>query len=111
MTPDAFVNDWYGYATNQSGHFLLGLIAAVILYVVFRSATKAVGVTMAVYAVWEVTQLLYGGGVLDGLEDALFVFLGAVFAAGAIVARREFMVLSLIVTIISMVNGVVGRIK
>ena len=111
MTPDAFLNDWYGYATNQSGHFLLGLIAVFFLYMLFRSARRSIALTMVVYTAWEVTQLMRGGTMLDGVEDALFVLAGGLFAAGAVVLKREFMLLSLMVTIIAMVNGVMRRKK
>ena len=81
MTPDAFLNDWYGYATNQMGHFFLGmaLVAAVMAFMV--PARVAVVVVMAGCSVHEIADIVRGGLWWDGVEDAAFVTLGAVFVA------------------------------
>lgn len=67
MTPDAFLNDWYGYITNQSGHFFLGM--ALSLFV-------PVWLIAAGYVAWEV---LSGWLWWDSVEDISFVVLGVAF--------------------------------
>lgn len=111
MTPDAFLDDWYGYATNQSGHFVIGLVCVFFCYLFLKSSTRSLALVAFVYLAWEVSQLFQGGTVLDGLEDMLFVLMGGVFSVGAIVVKREYILLSLIITVVAMVNGVMRRKK
>ena len=40
MTPDAFLNDWYGWITNQMSHALLGLALTALVAWGMRLATR-----------------------------------------------------------------------
>lgn len=63
------MNDWYGWVTNQSGHFLLGLVIAFF--------TKRIWPVIAVSLVFEVAQGF--PDVWDSLADVLFALAGGVF--------------------------------
>ena len=69
LIPDAFNNDWYGWVTNQSGHFLLGMVVA---FVTCR-AWPAVVVAVA----FELVQL--SPDLIDSLTDVAFTAAGSVF--------------------------------
>ena len=78
MTPDWFLGDWYGYVTNQSGHFFLGMALSALLTALLPTrwalALLAVG-----YGIHEAQDLWRGGYLLDGIEDCLFMAAGAGF--------------------------------
>lgn len=82
--PDDFGKDWYGYATNQLAHFVLGFSTACALsfahlYVFGEFSDKV--------ALWALIALLYAGWELiiqkssrcDAIEDWTFY---AVYGAG-----------------------------
>lgn len=80
-----FGNDWYGYATNQLSHFVLGftltcLFSAAHFWAFDEFAQKgalwfAVGF---VYAIWELGVQKWRG--IDSLEDWIFF---SVYGAGS----------------------------
>lgn len=67
---DAFLNDWYGYLTNQAGHFVLGL---------FLAYAVPWWMILVGYLGWEIGV---GWGGWDSVEDTVFVMLGVAFFRG-----------------------------
>lgn len=82
LNPDSFLNDWYGYITNQAGHFMLGLFAALVV---------PWWVILGGYLTWEVASGWYGW---DSIEDTVFVMLGVAFFKGA---RKYAMIVSMMI--------------
>lgn len=78
MTPDAFVTDWYGWITNQSGHALIVGAMPFALLAMIIGRVWACAVVAVIYAGWEVWQVTAQGGTVgDGFADWAFVVLGA----------------------------------
>lgn len=75
-SPDEYKNDPYGYATNQAGHFCIGLFLALLF---------PWWLVVSTYVVWEATQVyLFKAGVQDSIEDTAFVAGGSLFPLSAI---------------------------
>lgn len=69
--PESFDADWYGWVTNQSGHFLLGMVIAFI--------TKRIWPAVALAVAFEIVQ--WSPDLIDSLTDVAFTVSGAVFYA------------------------------
>ena len=82
FAPSKFVDDPYGYLTNQAGHGCLGMLSMIVYTTFILYATgeypdqNMVGVVfIALYlVVWE--SLIWKFKGLDSLEDTLFFALG-----------------------------------
>lgn len=82
--PEDFDEDWYGYATNQLSHFVLGFTTACVFsgmhfWFLGEFAEKgALWFTIAfIYAIWEVGVQKWRGP--DSVEDWMFF---SVYGAG-----------------------------
>lgn len=77
MISSAFPRDPYGHATNQSGHFVIGLALAVALSA-FGLPWQGT-LPLAVLLYWCVVEVASQKLTLlrDSIEDALFVLFGA----------------------------------
>lgn len=69
LEPDSFANDWYGWVTNQSGHFLLGIIIAWV--------TGRVWTAILIALAFEIAQ--WSPDLVDSASDVAFTVSGAVF--------------------------------
>lgn len=69
LIPDSFPNDWYGWITNQSGHFLLGIVIAAI--------TRRWWPAVVVAVIAELLQ--WSPDVVDSITDVAFTVAGSVF--------------------------------
>ena len=77
--PDDQGRDWYGWATNQMSHGLLGVAGvAVIMGVVLPFV--ALGIVLALAATKEGYDLAKGGRFKDSAQDFAFQSLGGVLA-------------------------------
>lgn len=86
LMPDAQPGDWYQWAVVASGHLALGLGAYTLVWRI-AGPLVAWGLCLGVYLVLEALQLAVGGGIVDGLTDALFVVGGMAMAGEAM--KRE----------------------
>lgn len=84
-SPSDFGQDWYGYATNQLSHFVLGFTMACLFsalhFAVFGEFMEkgALWFIIAfIYALWELGVQRWRG--IDSVEDWLFY---SVYGAGA----------------------------
>lgn len=81
--PEAFINDPYGYLTNQISHIYLGfLLCTAYVFFVWKATGfhpdqfLCVAVVVAGYAIlWEALYQHWRGW--DSIEDTLYVFCGA----------------------------------
>lgn len=69
LQPDSYDGDWYGWVTNQSGHFLLGMVIALI--------TRRVWPAVMVAIAFEFMQ--WSPDVIDSITDVAFTVAGALF--------------------------------
>jgi hypothetical protein len=99
LTPSSFHDDWYGWATNQMGHAMIGMAMACVLTVAyfyvageFPFKWHLFAVISCGYAAWELAVQKWQGW--DTVEDWLFVC--AYGAGGAILAVSEYHVGSLV---------------
>lgn len=107
MLSDAFLNDPYGWITNQAGHALfvgVGLFALAAMTPLNRK--QALWITLALYALWEVVTT---ADVLDGVTDFAFVAAGAVFGKAAWEGERRVMAAAFAAMVIAGAVGVWGR--
>lgn len=78
IEPDAFLDDWYGWLTNQAGHVLLGVFMAFFLCVVAFFALGELPYRIDVFAVCLIGYLAFelltqGWQGYDTIEDTVFV--------------------------------------
>ena len=83
--PEDFGGDWYGYATNQLSHFVLGFTTACVFsaghfwaFGEFMEKGALWFVIAFIYAIWEIGVQPWRG--FDSVEDWLFY---AAYGAGA----------------------------
>ncbi len=83
-TPDAYPNNWYGYAKNQLSHFMLGFTAACVMshvhFTIFDEFAQkgALWASIAMmYAIYELSSQGWQGK--DTVEDWFFF---AIYGAG-----------------------------
>lgn len=69
LIPDSFEHDWYGWVTNQSSHFLLGIIIAAI--------TGRWWPALLVAITFELLQ--WSPDIVDSITDIAFTMAGAFF--------------------------------
>jgi hypothetical protein len=105
--PDAFLNDWYGYVTNQAGHFLIvGAVAFALLSWALKSRERGfIALTLAYVGFEAAHRWLFWGSLADSIEDTFFVLSGAAFAWAAWEGRKLAMVLTLVVAMVVMAVG------
>lgn len=121
LEPDAFLNDWYGYLTNQTGHLMLGVllfsIVSFVFSLLFTNISRlsgegahewAMSAILVGYGLWEAMQ---GGLAWDGVEDLAFVMGGASFSWAAWVNHRAVMVAVVSISAAALSVGVSWRKK
>ena len=73
LIPDSFEHDWYGWVTNQSSHFLIGIIVSAI--------TRRWWPALLVAITFEILQL--SPDIVDSITDVVFTVAGSVFYSTA----------------------------
>lgn len=116
MTPDAFLDDWYAWATNQLSHALIGLALTGVLAVILRAVAGqerravALAIVAAVYFVgWESAWQAFGAGLLDALADTAFVAIGGLIGVSAWAQRGAQLVVAMVAVAGILVAGIVRR--
>lgn len=116
MTPDAFLGDWYAWATNQMAHALLGLAMTGVLAVILRAIAGrerralSLAIVGAVYFVgWEGAWQSFGAGILDALADTAFVALGGLIGVSAWAQRGAQIVVAAVAVAGILAVGIVRR--
>ena len=78
IEPSAFLNDWYGWLTNQSGHILLGVFMAFFVCLIAFFALGELPFRLDVFAACLFGYVAFelftqGWQGYDTLEDTVFV--------------------------------------
>ena len=78
IEPEAFLDDWYGWLTNQAGHILLGVFMAFVLCLVAYFAAGELPGRVDVFAACLFGYVAFelftqGWQGYDTLEDTVFV--------------------------------------
>ena len=78
IKPSSFKGDWYGFATNQCGHFVLGLIYVLTgsCLLPFVDPLYIAVFYLAIY-IFVIELILQGYQGRDTWQDALFSYTGA----------------------------------
>jgi hypothetical protein len=109
-TPDAQKRDWYGWVTNQTGHFTIGvLITAIAIQVLPLYFSILPAVVFA--GLKESTDLLRGGALKDSFVDWTFQCVGAFFCIVLSIKNFDLVNLSVGFIILSLVFGLIPRLK
>jgi hypothetical protein len=88
LMPDAQPGDWYQWTLVAAGHVMLGAAGFTALRLPLGHVA-AWGACLGIYLVLEALQLAVGGGIVDGLTDALFV-VGGMAMAGEAMNREPY---------------------
>ena len=96
MTPDAFLDAWYDWLTNQMAHSLLGLaVTALLAWILGCLMSRAMemdvamhGPALVIVAVvyffgWEGLWQRWGAGMGDALADTAFMAIGGLLGVSA----------------------------
>jgi hypothetical protein len=109
-TPDDQKRDWYGWATNQTGHFTIGVLITCIaiqvlpLYFSILPAVVFAGLK-------ESADLLRGGAFKDSFVDWTFQCVGAFFCIVLSIKNFDLVNLSVGFIILSLAFGLIPRVK
>lgn len=113
--PDAFLNDWYGWLTNQSGHILLGMVMLFVLGWLLSDNCLGMIMTALTYGAIEIVHYKFLGGLArDSGVDLFFVLIGAIFMFAALSMwkwRKEAMTACIIAASAALSLGVWRRWK
>lgn len=80
MTPDNQAGDWYGWATNQLSHAMLGVVAGGLAVALGFSFSLTLAFVAAVVVTKELGDLARGADIWDSANDAAFQLIGVAFA-------------------------------
>ena len=96
ITPENFKADWYGWVTNQAGHVLLGIFAAVAVAVLwwyaFDEYPYRKALALALVLVFVASELAQGWKGGDAVEDILFRTYGVAFPLATLQESQRFSV-------------------
>ena len=108
--PDDQGRDWYGWATNQMSHTLLGLgVAAVVLP--WGTPVLALMAALGVAVFKEIADLIRGGVVKDSVQDLHFQLLGAFLAVFLYLNFPEGIHSLLGSIVLCLLGGVIPRVR
>ncbi len=108
--PDDQGRDWYGWATNQMSHTLLGLgVAAVVLP--WGTPLLALMAALGVAVFKEIADLIRGGVVKDSVQDLHFQLLGAFLAVFLYLNFPEGIQSLLGSIVLCLLGGVIPRVR
>lgn len=86
--PDAQSDDWYGWATNQLSHGVVGMVLVLALRMVLPGPVAPLAVPLLYYLVWE-RWIQRGPDGADSLVDTLHVTAGATLIVLALAGLPE----------------------
>lgn len=95
FVPDSFNEDWYGWVTNQSGHFLLGLVVAFI--------TGRMWPAVALAVMFELIQ--WSPDWIDSLTDVAFTAVGSIFYVYALSGVIWYLVAAMVIGVALRLNN------
>jgi hypothetical protein len=109
-TPDDQKRDWYGWATNQTGHFTIGVIITAIalqLLPIHFSILPA----LVFAGAKESIDILRNSSFKDSLIDWIFQGVGAIFSIVFFIKNMDFLNLTIGSFLVFLVFGVIPRVR
>ena len=106
--PDDQGRDWYGWATNQMSHGLLG-VAGVAVIMAAVVPFVALGIVLALAATKEGYDLAKGGRFKDSVQDFAFQSLGGVLALALMTQDQVAAWAAVSVFSLGLLGGVIPR--
>jgi uncharacterized membrane protein HdeD (DUF308 family) len=109
-TPDDQKLDWYGWATNQTGHFTIGVIITAIAIQVLP-VHFAILPALVFAGIKESIDMFRNSSFKDSLIDWIFQGVGAIFSIVFFVKNFDLLNLTIGSFLVFLVFGVIPRVR
>lgn len=109
-TPDDQKRDWYGWATNQTGHFTIGVVITAIA-VQMVSTHFAILPALVFAGLKESLDMFRGSNFRDSLVDWVFQGVGGLFSIVFFIQNFDLLNLTVGSFLVFLVFGVIPRIR
>jgi hypothetical protein len=109
-TPDDQKLDWYGWATNQTGHFTIGVIITAIAIQVLP-VHFAILPALVFAGIKESIDMFKNSSFKDSLIDWIFQGVGAIFSIVFFIKNMDLLNLTIGSFLVFLVFGVIPRVR
>jgi hypothetical protein len=109
-TPDDQKRDWYGWATNQTGHFTIGVIITAIA-VQLLPIHFAILPALVFAGIKESIDMFRNSSFKDSLIDWIFQGVGAIFSIVFFIKNFDLLNLTISSFLVFLVFGVIPRVR
>jgi hypothetical protein len=109
-TPDDQKLDWYGWATNQTGHFTIGVIITAIAIQVLP-VHFAILPALVFAGIKESIDMFRNSSFKDSLIDWIFQGVGAIFSIVFFIKNIDLLNLTIGSFLVFLVFGVIPRVR
>jgi len=109
-TPDDQKLDWYGWATNQTGHFTIGVIITAIAIQVLP-VHFAILPALVFAGIKEGIDMFKNSSFKDSLIDWIFQGVGAIFSIVFFIKNMDLLNLTIGSFLVFLVFGVIPRVR
>jgi hypothetical protein len=109
-TPDDQKRDWYGWVTNQMGHFTIGVIITAIA-VQLLPIHFAILPALVFAGAKESIDMLRNSSFKDSLIDWIFQGVGGIFSIVFFIKNMDFLNLTIGSFLVFLVFGVIPRVR
>jgi uncharacterized membrane protein HdeD (DUF308 family) len=108
--PDDQKRDWYGWVTNQMGHFTIGVIITAIA-VQLLPIHFAILPALVFAGAKEIIDMLRNSSFKDSLIDWIFQGVGGIFSIVFFIKNMDFLNLTIGSFLVFLVFGVIPRVR
>jgi uncharacterized membrane protein HdeD (DUF308 family) len=108
--PDDQKRDWYGWATNQTGHFTIGVIITAIALQLLP-IHFAILPALVFAGIKEIIDMLRNSSFKDSLIDWIFQGVGAIFSIVFFIKNMDLLNLTIGSFLVFLVFGVIPRVR
>ena len=109
-TPDDQKRDWYGWATNQTGHFTIGVIITAIA-VQLLPIHFAILPALVFAGAKESIDMFRNSSFKDSLIDWIFQGVGSIFSVVFFIKNMDLLNLTISSFLVFLVFGVIPRVR
>ncbi len=109
-TPDDQKRDWYGWVTNQMGHFTIGVIITAIALQLLP-IHFAILPALVFAGAKESIDMLRNSSFKDSLIDWIFQGVGGIFSIVFFIKNMDFLNLTIGSFLVFLVFGVIPRVR
>ena len=109
-TPDDQKLDWYGWATNQTGHFTIGVIITAIAIQVLP-VHFAILPALVFAGIKESIDMFKNSSFKDSLIDWIFQGVGGIFSIVFFIKNMDLLNLTIGSFLVFLVFGVIPRVR